>query len=42
LNGYDLRAERAERLDTWEQLGDGKISEAEISAWIRVRLIKLP
>ena len=40
LNGHDVSTERTERLDTWEQLGDGKISEATVSAWIRARLFR--
>jgi death-on-curing protein len=41
LNGYDVRADTAARLETWERLGDKKMSEPEISAWIRARMVKL-
>jgi death-on-curing protein len=42
LNGYDVQAHAAvARLETWERLGDKKISESEISAWFRSRMVKL-
>jgi prophage maintenance system killer protein len=41
LNGAAVRAADQELWMTWEGLGANAISEAEISAWIRVRMVKL-
>ena len=39
LNGADLNASEGERLEIWSTLGAGGISETELAAWIRERLI---
>jgi death-on-curing protein len=41
LNGAALRVTEQELWVTWERLGAKAISEAEISAWIRTRMVKL-
>jgi death on curing protein len=38
LNGAELDASEADKLETWEALGAKQISEAEMAAWIRQRL----
>jgi death-on-curing protein len=38
LNGAELDASEADKLETWEALGAKQISEAEMAVWIRQRL----
>jgi death-on-curing protein len=40
-NGAVLLANEQELLETWERLGARRMTEADISAWIRGRLTKL-
>jgi prophage maintenance system killer protein len=40
-NGAVILANERELWVTWERLGAKQMTEAEISAWIRARLVKL-
>ena len=40
LNGYDFTADQAGRLQIWEQIGAGSITEQEIADWIRANIAK--
>ena len=35
LNGYDLTADEMSRLQIWERLGEGSLSEEEFAGWLR-------
>lgn len=41
LNGYDIRADYAACYQTFYNLAAGKLSEAELTAWLNARLIEL-
>lgn len=34
LNGHDLRADEASRLQIWERLGGGSLSEKKLAEWL--------
>jgi death-on-curing protein len=40
LNGSDLRATDAEKVQVWSDLGAGNLSETALADWIRERLTK--
>jgi death-on-curing protein len=40
LNGIDLTATDAEIVQTWSELGAGKLSESALADWLRKRMIK--
>ncbi len=40
LNGYDLTSNEASRLQSWERLGEGTLSETEFAAWLRENIAK--
>ena len=40
LNGSDLRATDAEKVQTWSDLGAGNLSEDAFADWLRQRLTK--
>src|SRR5262249_47439595 len=40
LNGSDLRATDAEKVEVWSDLGAGNLSENAFANWLRQRLIK--
>lgn len=42
LNGMELVEGDKEVLDTWRSLGAGNLTEAEIAAWIRERMVPKP
>jgi death on curing protein len=44
LNGYDYArpADKVTRLLIWKRIGDGSLSEPELSDWIRANVVKLP
>jgi death-on-curing protein len=35
LNGYDITADDLTRLEVWDQLTDGRMSEEECAEWLR-------
>ena len=35
LNGYDLTADEMSRVQIWERLGEGSLSEEEFAGWLR-------
>ena len=41
LNGYDLTADEASRLQIWVGLGEGTVSEEELAEWLRANITKL-
>ena len=41
LNGYDLTADEASRLQIWVGLGEGTVSEEELAEWLRANIRKL-
>ena len=41
LNGYDLTADEASRLQIWVGLGEGTVSEEELADWLRANIRKL-
>jgi death-on-curing protein len=41
LNGHDLAATEAARLDIWSALGGGDVSEESLAQWVRARIVKL-
>ena len=42
INGYDLSASQQEKYQTFLQLAAGSLSEEELAAWIRARLLRTP
>jgi death on curing protein len=40
LNGYDLTADEMSRLQIWERLGEGSLSEEEFAGWLRANIKK--
>lgn len=40
LNGYDLTAADAARLQIWERLGESLLSEEELAEWLRANINK--
>jgi death-on-curing protein len=40
LNGYDLTADEMSRLQIWERLGEGALSEEEFAGWLRANIKK--
>jgi death on curing protein len=41
LNGYDITADDLTRLEVWDRLGDGRMSEEELAEWLRKNIVKL-
>jgi death-on-curing protein len=41
LNGYDFSAAETTRLQIWKGIGDGSISEQELTEWLRANTIKI-
>jgi prophage maintenance system killer protein len=43
LNGYDFiaSADAATRLEIWKMIGAGRMSEAEVGAWLRANIVKV-
>jgi death-on-curing protein len=41
LNGFDLNASQAERLEIWSALGAGSLSEEALASWLRDRIVKV-
>lgn len=41
LNGYDIAANDLARIEVWDRLGDGRMSEEECAAWLRAHIVKL-
>jgi death-on-curing protein len=41
LNGYDITADDLTRLEVWDQLTDGRMSEEECAEWLRKNIIRL-
>jgi death on curing protein len=41
LNGYDLTADEASRLQIWVGVGEGTVSEEELAKWLRANITKL-
>ena len=40
LNGYDVTADEATRLQIWLSLGDGTMSEQQLAEWLRANINK--
>jgi death-on-curing protein len=40
LNGYDLTADEMSRLQIWERLGEGSLSEEEFAGWLHANIKK--
>jgi len=41
LNGLDINASQAERLEIWSALGAGSLTEEALASWLRQRAVKL-
>jgi death on curing protein len=41
LNGFEINASQAERLEIWSALGAGSLSEEALASWLRERIAKL-
>jgi death on curing protein len=41
LNGFEINASQAERLEIWSALGAGLLSEEALASWLRERIAKL-
>jgi death on curing protein len=41
LNGHDFSADEATRLLVWKSIGDGSMSEAELTEWMRANITKV-
>jgi len=41
LNGLDIRAEEATRLNIWLSLAAGEMTEQQLTEWLRVHVIKV-
>jgi death-on-curing protein len=42
LNGYDINATREEKYLTFLSLAEGTLSEEELAAWIKLKLVEKP
>jgi death on curing protein len=40
LNGYDITADDLTRLEVWDQLTDGRMSEEECAEWLWKNIVK--
>jgi prophage maintenance system killer protein len=40
LNGYDFTADEPTRLQVWMNIGDGSMSEPELTDWLRPNIIR--
>jgi death-on-curing protein len=41
LNGYDVSADEATRLQIWSDLGAGTLGEKELAEWLRSHIVRL-
>jgi death-on-curing protein len=41
LNGFDVSADEATRLDTWLSLAAGKMTEEQLTEWLRSHVVKV-
>lgn len=41
LNGFDVQADEASRLDMWLRLAAGDVTEDSLTAWLRSRLVAM-
>ncbi len=41
LNGLDINASQAERLEIWSALGAGSLTEEALASWLRQRIVEL-
>lgn len=41
LNGFDINASQAERLEIWSALGAGSVTEETLAKWLRERITKI-